>query len=504
MKKAIYQFTYLFFVISLVLEGYSTANAKSSPLTYAVQSVNALSSDQNLTPISYTIYLPIVLSNNLPSDQNLLPTSTPAVLPTNTATPTSTPAVLPTSTATPAFTATSLPPTPTFTPVPTQGQSGNTYYVATNGNDANPGTQDLPWKTIIKVNSQMANFISEDSVLFKRGDTWTLNTDGEAGALVITSSGVTFGAYGSGNLPLFDGANMQDTGPMWKGIVVLDNVSNVTIEYLNLYNAIKQHIGIGAGGGNSNHITIQNCTIRTNRSSGFMNIWVENNGAPGSTNNIIIRDNHIYDSKWNGMRITGGVDNVSIYGNEIHDVMHNGIDTYPTGSNNTNFQIYGNNIYNFGNGASGAGIYIPGTNNVEVFDNELHDSRGTNDTYGVKVGSENGFVNENVVVRNNRIWNVNSPNSNTYGVWFDKCTNCSILYNTIYANTSTLLDLDNTNFLIKNNLAYANVRDQNSMMNLTQDPQFVNAAVGDFHLQSNSPACTAGENGTYSGAFPCQ
>ena len=54
MKKAIYQFTCLFFVITLILEGYSTVNARSSRLTYAVQSVNALSSDQNLTPISYT------------------------------------------------------------------------------------------------------------------------------------------------------------------------------------------------------------------------------------------------------------------------------------------------------------------------------------------------------------------------------------------------------------------------------------------------------------------
>jgi hypothetical protein len=37
------------------------------------------------------------------------------------------------------------------------------------------------------------------------------------------------------------------------------------------------------------------------------------------------------------------------------------------------------------------------------------------------------------------------------------------------------------------------------------NPLFVNAATGDFHLQSNSHACTGGENGAiYMGAFPCQ
>jgi Right handed beta helix region len=399
-------------------------------------------------------------------------------------------------------TITSMPVTMTISPT----IAWQTYFVDNElGSDANSGTQAQPWKTIRKVNSEMANFKPGDLVLFKRGDTWILNASGEAGSLVISSSGVTFGAYGSGNLPLFDGTNMQDTGnTMWKGMVVFGNVSYVTIEDLDLYNAIKQQIGIGTQGARSDHITIQNCTIRTNRTNGFMLMYVENDNIPNSVTNIIIRDNQIYDSKWNAMRITGGVTNVFIYGNAIHDVIHNGIDTYPTKNNNSNFQIYDNNIYNFGIGVSGAGIYIPGTDDAEVFNNDIHDSQGTNDTYGVKSGSENGFVNKNVVVRSNQIWNINSPNSNTYALWFDSCTNCGAFNNTLYANTDTILDQNNAYLSIKNNLAYANLRDQKSMRNYDQDPQFVNAAAGDVHLQPSSPACIAGENGTYIGAYPCQ
>jgi hypothetical protein len=39
------------------------------------------------------------------------------------------------------------------------------------------------------------------------------------------------------------------------------------------------------------------------------------------------------------------------------------------------------------------------------------------------------------------------------------------------------------------------------MMRFAQDPQFVNASGGDFHLQPNSPAKTAGSDGREVGAY---
>lgn len=224
---------------------------------------------------------------------------------------------------------THLPPTQPIISHPTES-SQKKYYVASNGDDLNPGSIELPWRTIGKVNQEMANIKPGDSVLFKRGDEWLLNKDGEAGLLAITSSGIIFGAYGDGNLPVFNGLYMKDEDSMWKGIIAISNVSHVTIENLDLYNAVKQQMLVGADNGRPHHITIQNCIFRTNRTQGYMLLYVQNNGDPGSTNNIVIRNNHFYDSKWNGMRITGGVNDVFINGNLIHDVDHNGIDTYPT------------------------------------------------------------------------------------------------------------------------------------------------------------------------------
>src|SRR3989338_2270270 len=74
-----------------------------------------------------------------------------------------------------------------------------TYYIdATTGNDSNDGlSQSTPWKTVLKVNNSI--FQPGDYLLFKRGEIWREQ-------LLVSSSGspgspITFGAYGSGNLP---------------------------------------------------------------------------------------------------------------------------------------------------------------------------------------------------------------------------------------------------------------------------------------------------------------
>lgn len=81
-----------------------------------------------------------------------------------------------------------------------------TYYVnAVSGNDSNAGTSEsASWKTISKLNSR--SFSPGDCVLFKRGCTWreqlTIRSAGAAGRPI------TFGAYGAGNLPDIDGADL--------------------------------------------------------------------------------------------------------------------------------------------------------------------------------------------------------------------------------------------------------------------------------------------------------
>lgn len=93
-------------------------------------------------------------------------TQTSAPSPTATSTLTNTPALTATATATPTQLLTTTPsPTPTSSSTPTPAAGGNVYYVATTGNDSNPGTLAKPWQTIQKA----ANSLVAGDTLYLRG-----------------------------------------------------------------------------------------------------------------------------------------------------------------------------------------------------------------------------------------------------------------------------------------------------------------------------------------------
>src|SRR3989339_90090 len=158
------------------------------------------------------------------------------------------------------------------------GKSVNaaTYYVATAGNDNCTGTAqtigisgNCAWKTLAKVNGR--TFSPGDSILFKRGDTWNER-------LLIPSSGttgnpITFGAYGTGNKPVFDGTGV--TLPLNHGLIRGENKNYITLENIRVQNVgigkVQENTGIGFYG--SSNIKIQNCEVNNSDSSGIrMNV----------------------------------------------------------------------------------------------------------------------------------------------------------------------------------------------------------------------------------------
>jgi len=81
-----------------------------------------------------------------------------------------------------------------------------TYYVdATTGNDNNSGTSPATaWKTIAKVNNSYFN--PGDSILFKKGEIWRERLSPPSSG--SNGNPITFGAYGSGNKPIINGADL--------------------------------------------------------------------------------------------------------------------------------------------------------------------------------------------------------------------------------------------------------------------------------------------------------
>jgi len=63
-----------------------------------------------------------------------------------------------------------------FSPNPCEGKTVNqqsAYYVSENGRDDNPGTEELPWQTLDKINNY--DFAPGDTVLFARGSRFKMD-----------------------------------------------------------------------------------------------------------------------------------------------------------------------------------------------------------------------------------------------------------------------------------------------------------------------------------------
>ncbi|MGG1516284.1 hypothetical protein ABE504_12770 [Paenibacillus oryzisoli] len=182
--------------------------------------------------------------------------------------------------------------------------AGTVYYVnSQSGNDSNSGTSSSSaWQTLSKVNS--ITFSAGDTILFAKGSSWT-------GQLTPKGSGtsaaqITIDAYGSGNLPIINGAG---TMPTKQGTVYLLNQSYWTIRNLEVTN---------------------NAANNGNYRSGIM---VDNNGG-GSLSTIIIENNTIHHV----------VSNVEPVGIDPHKF--GGISMYAQGTNDSfpNAIIRNNNV----------------------------------------------------------------------------------------------------------------------------------------------------------------
>jgi len=136
------------------------------------------------------------------------------------------------------------------------------FYVAQNGNDANPGTKVQPWKSLKRVNQH--TFSPGDTLFFARGSSFY-------GGLRIASSGtsnrpITYTAYGTGRAPAFTNKSYLTQ----KGRMIQVDGSYIVIDGLYFYDGIPANRNRGltareAGAIfvslNAEHIVIKNCEI---------------------------------------------------------------------------------------------------------------------------------------------------------------------------------------------------------------------------------------------------
>jgi hypothetical protein len=362
------------------------------------------------------------------------------------------------------------------------------FVSSSDGNDSDNGlTEGTAWATCAKVNAQ--SFSPGDVIAFKRGDTWTEDplrppSSGSAGNPII------FGAYGVGNKPKFDANNSTTFADFAFGIVWISGKHHITLQDIEIINGARDLITVTPGPGGSppgsNNITIRRCSLDTTGADWSMISVVnfqEGTGgtslAEGLTHDILIEENTVANSGWNGVRVNGGVTDCQILDNIIHDCAHNGIDVKQSrdglGERNKRFTITGNQCY-----LNDTGIFTDSIADSTIDGNIMHDNTGAAGE-GYKV---HGFTmtNLNLVIQRNIAY------GNEVGFFIDSTIDSEFYNNTGYGNGLGVFQSNNTGLDDENNLYYANTSPPNEASN----PLFVNPGAGDFRLGGGSPAIDAG------------
>jgi hypothetical protein len=381
--------------------------------------------------------------------------------------------------------------------------ANNAYYVSPQGNDANPGSIALPWKTLAKA----AETAAAGQTVFIRAGVYNER-------LIPKNSGdqdhyIIFTAY-PGETAVIDG--MGVAVPQLEGLVNVVGKRFLRISGLQVINAGegvangKWNMGISVQ--KADHIIIDNNDVSHTYSLGIH--------IAGASNFISIDGNEVIGSNF------GAPDNefslgmywyahdLVIKNNVVHHTKNEGIGA---AAGPHDLSVFHNTVYAVGQGSQRVGIYVDAWTesqyNIEVYSNRVFDNGGQ----GITVASEGGGLLENINIYNNVVYNSGydwgglgvAPWSST------SATNHPIhkvrfVNNTVYNCAGGGIVINNPeveDVLIRNNIFYQSgqgLRIDPSVPgaqltidhNLTGDPRFVSTSLPDFHLQAASPAIDAG------------
>jgi len=365
------------------------------------------------------------------------------------------------------------------------------YYVdASNGNDSNNGlSSSNAWRTVGRVNNAMGMFQPGDNILFRRGRTWT---DAD---LLITRSGsagggdITFGAYGTGNKPDFNGIDI--TSSMAPGS------SYITVENFNIRNTPGTSIAFAL------RAIIRNCDV-VGSNSGDDCFTLHRDGSA----NDIGPNHYLYNCTATGAGEQGFDFSSANYIIMRNCTSYSQNSTIGSISFNHAYRVYIENHFCYNeNDESIVWAHDPGTQYLIVTKSKFY-NLGGRAFYFSDAGYDDIYIlnntivdtgqcyrihndNDNVTVKNNIInsnsgWfffrGTSTPNStNTqadHNIYYDGSGASSAHFYDSVRGTMTLAQWQ-SNYNLDRNSSFVN-------------PRLNNPSNHDFTLQSSSPAINAG------------
>lgn len=276
----------------------------------------------------------------------------------------------------------------------------NLYYVATTGNDSNPGTKEEPWATIQKA----AKTLKPGDTVYIRGGTYSIVEQ-----IFPKNSGrenhwITYAGY-PGEKVIIDAKKVyvgpavgDPPFPHDEGTFQIEEKSYIRIKNLQLINSYNAGFRIKK----SHDIDLYNNIVLKTFSSGIsvgksQSVKVIGNIViKANTNEMRLHGNSKKETPHEGITI-GSVKNFEVAYNHVFYCEKEGIDCK---GNCTQGIVHHNYVHN----CARQGIYIDGWSqlleNIEVYENIIH-SCGI----GIAISSEEGLLVNNVHIHHNLIYN---------------------------------------------------------------------------------------------------
>jgi len=421
-----------------------------------------------------------------------------------------------------------------------------TYYIAQNGNDANPGTSiSAPWRTIGKANSTL---VAGDTVYIRAGSySEQINpvNNGTSGKPIIygrySSEAVSI-TYFSNGLPqanlseksyiILDGLHFLNSGGSW---IRADNSLHCGIQNCKFSGYANHWRGIN--GNNADYIKILNCTFAD---------------APACTNapDGTCPADHVW--------LRAGADYALVEGNTFGKIGHQNLNVgYPGNRNVIRNNVFENTYH------TSVGLVYTGSENRNLFENNIVKNSGSEcadnpdlseacipgsrfvNTFshaGLQLGpGHNNIIRRNLFYNNGSMCFASSPSHSTmnnkiYNNTFDQEQKAFLMQNgsidnsefskntwknnsisrtktegMFYNVADKVRDIqlwDNNNFFGNASTSYNGTRANDSGFlnggmfhvswpgqfsgNLSLDPKFVDWNTRNYNLQPNSPLIDAG------------
>jgi hypothetical protein len=424
------------------------------------------------------------------------------------------------------------------------------FYVSTQGNDLNAGTDVIhAWRHIQKA----FDSATPGSTVFvepgKYNEKLTLHVSGTADA-----GPITFQADGPLGSVVISGRNKRG-----HHLIDIANQSYVIISGFDLRDDLGVRDGSGIRiEGSASNIQVLGNRIHRIKGSDAMGITVYGTDPVEGIHDLNIAGNEVYDCQpahSEALTLNGNVYNFSVTGNTVHDVNNIGIcfigheGTSPDAATDQARDgiCSGNRVYkarsSYGDGYA-AGIYVDGGRDIVVERNVVSESN-----LGLEVGCEHaGQTASGITVRDNVLFDNDKAGLafGGYDVSVGRVLDCQFLNNTFYHNdqkrkgngelwvqwasgntiANNLIVANRQGLLVDAEIGsvgntsddnlffvdqrpgnahfvwhgaeyddyatYRSASGQDAASRLT-DPLLVAAAKSDFHLSANSPAINAGD-----------